>query len=222
MKSKVLLLVFLFCLAFASVASASNFYELGDQGQEIELIQNRLESLGYSVGAADGDFGPATEAAVRAYQKDKGLTSDGIIGPTTYRALLGRDIPTVSRDSSVAAARRIIQLSMRYLGVPYVFGGVTTNGFDCSGFTRHVYRSVGLELPRAADDQFAVGRPVSISRLQPGDLVFFTTYEPGASHSGIYIGDGKFISATSSRGIAIDRLNSSYWSQRYVGARRVL
>lgn len=219
---KVLLLVVLLCLTFASVASASNFYEEGDQGQEIELIQKRLLALGYQVGAADGDFGPATEAAVKAFQKDKGLAVDGIVGAATYRELLGRDIPAVSRDSSMALARRLIQFSMRYLGVPYVYGGTTASGFDCSGFTRHVFRTAGIELPRTADSQFEIGRPVSVSRLRPGDLVFFTTYAPGASHSGIYIGDGKFISATSSRGIAIDRIDSSYWGARYVGARRIL
>jgi cell wall-associated NlpC family hydrolase len=222
LKKGFLLLVFVFSLTFASVVSASNFYEEGDQGQEIVLIQKRLLSLGYELGSADGDYGSATESAVRAYQKEKGLTPDGVVGPSTYQALLGRDMPTVSRDSSVAAARRIIQSSMQYLGVPYVFGGTTANGFDCSGFTRHVYRAVGVNLPRTADDQFEVGRPVAYSRLQPGDMVFFTTYASGASHSGIYIGDGKFISATSSRGIAIDSMNSSYWGQRYIGARRVL
>lgn len=222
MKKGLLLLVFVLSLTFSSVVSASNFYEEGDQGQEIVLIQKRLLSLGYELGSADGDFGSATESAVRAYQKEKGLTPDGVVGPSTYQALLGRDMPTVSRDSSVAAARRIIQSSMQYLGVPYVFGGTTANGFDCSGFTRYVYRTVGVNLPRTADDQFEVGRPVAYSRLQPGDMVFFTTYASGASHSGIYIGDGKFISATSSRGIAIDSMNSSYWGQRYIGARRVL
>ncbi|MDU4959786.1 MAG: NlpC/P60 family protein [Sporomusaceae bacterium] len=205
-----------------NVAFASNFYEAGDQGEEIALIQTRLLSLGYAAGSADGDFGPATEAAVKAYQRDQGLAADGVVGPATYKMLLGRDIPAVSRDASTAVARRIIQFSMRYLGVPYLFGGTTPAGFDCSGFTRYVYGTAGLALPRAADDQFGVGRAISMNRLQPGDLVFFSTYAPGASHSGIYIGDGSFISATSSRGIAVDRISSSYWGPRYIGARRVL
>lgn len=222
MKKLVALLCFLLSLTLTNVALASNYYEEGDQGPEIVLIQKRLLALGYDVGNADGDFGAVTESAVKAYQKNQGLTPDGLVGPATYRALLGREIPAVSRDSSAAAARRIIQFSMKYLGVPYVYGGTTANGFDCSGFTRHVYRIVGLELPRTADNQFGVGRAISLHRLRPGDMVFFTTYVPGASHSGIYIGDGRFISATSSRGIAIDRLNSSYWGPRYVGARRVL
>ncbi len=222
MKKLVILLCFLFSLMLTNIALASNYYEEGDQGPEIVLIQKRLLALGYAVGSADGDFGTATEAAVKAYQQSQGLTPDGLVGPATYRALLGRDMPAVSRDSSVAAARRLIQFSMKYLGVPYVFGGTSTDGFDCSGFTRHVYRIVGLELPRTADNQFAVGRGVSQQRLLPGDMVFFTTYAPGASHSGIYIGDGRFISATSSRGIAVDSLNSSYWGPRYVGARRVI
>ncbi len=212
-----------FCLFFGTTtfAFASGTYEAGDQGEDVAAIQSQLNSLGFNAGAADGDFGDATVSAVKAFQKARGLEADGVIGPQTYRALMGRDIP-VSRDSSTTSVRRIIQTSMRYTGVPYVFGGTSPNGFDCSGFTRYVFAQSGVYLPRMADEQFEIGRAVSYSRLQPGDLVFFSTYAAGASHSGIYLGDGKFISATSSRGVAIDRMNSSYWGPRYVGARRVM
>ncbi|HWR07950.1 C40 family peptidase [Sporomusa sp.] len=212
-----------FCFFFgtAAFAYASDTYEAGDQGADVAAIQSQLNSLGFNAGAADGDFGDVTVNAVKAFQKARGLEADGVIGPQTYRALMGRDIP-VSRDSSTTSVRRVIQTSMRYTGVPYVFGGTSPNGFDCSGFTRYVFAQSGVNLPRMADEQFEIGRAVSYSRLQPGDLVFFTTYASGASHSGIYLGDGKFISATSSRGVAIDRMNSSYWGPRYVGARRVM
>ncbi len=212
-----------FCLFFGTTtfAFASGTYEAGDQGEDVAAIQSQLNSLGFNAGAADGDFGDATVSAVKAFQKARGLEADGVIGPQTYRALMGRDIP-VSRDSSTTSVRRIIQTSMRYTGVPYVFGGTSPNGFDCSGFTRYVFAQSGVYLPRMADEQFEIGRAVSYSRLQPGDLVFFSTYAAGASHSGIYLGDGKFISATSSRGVAIDRMNSSYWGPRYIGARRVM
>ena len=212
-----------FCLFFGTTtfAFASGTYEAGDQGEDVAAIQSQLNSLGFNAGAADGDFGDATVSAVKAFQKARGLEADGVIGPQTYRALMGRDIP-VSRDSSTTSVRRIIQTSMRYTGVPYVFGGTSPNGFDCSGFTRYVFAQSGVYLPRMADEQFEIGRAVSYSRLQPGDLVFFSTYAAGASHSGIYLCDGKFISATSSRGVAIDRMNSSYWGPRYIGARRVM
>ena len=196
-------------------------YHQGDQGQDIAGIQGQLNALGYNAGSADGDFGEATANAISNFQRDRGLDVDGVIGSETYRALMGREI-AVSRDGSSSSVRRIIQSSLRYQGVPYVFGGTTPNGFDCSGFTRYVFAQAGVYLPRSADEQYEVGRAVSYSRLQSGDLVYFTTYAAGASHVGIYLGNGQFISATSSRGIAIARMDSGYWGDRYIGARRVL
>lgn len=214
------MVLFLLLLSMTVMAHASAFQE-GDEGQDVALIQSRLNALGYDAGAADGDFGAQTTAAVIAFQRDRGLDADGVIGAATYRTLLGREIP-VSRDGSTVTVRRIIQTAMRNTGVPYAFGGTTPDGFDCSGFVRYVFGSSGISLPRTADAQYEVGGWVSKSRLQPGDLVFFTTYASGASHSGIYLGDGKFISATSSRGVVVDRLESGYWGPRYIGARRVL
>ena len=221
LKKWIQALVVLAFFMSVSLVSASGTFREGDQDQDVALIQSQLQSLGFNVGANDGDFGSQTTTAVKAFQKARGLEADGIVGAETYRALMGREMP-VSRDSSTVIVRRVIQESFRYLGVPYVFGGTTAGGFDCSGFTQYVFAKSGIFLPRTADAQFEVGRPVSYSRLQPGDMVFFTTYADGASHSGIYLGDGKFISATSSKGIAIERLDSSYWGPRYIGARRVL
>lgn len=213
------MLCFVMLFAVSGIASAAAF-EQGDEGQEVAAIQAKLSALGYNV-SADGDFGDQTTAAIKAFQKDQGLAADGVVGSQTYRRLMGRDIP-VSRDSSTTMVRRLIQTANRYIGVPYVFGGSTPDGFDCSGFMRFVYGQYGIYLPRMADEQYEVGQAVSRSRLQPGDMVFFSTYASGASHSGMYIGNGQFISATSSRGIAIDRMDSSYWGSRYIGARRVL
>ncbi|MDT8901895.1 C40 family peptidase [Anaeroselena agilis] len=207
-------------LSVTTVAFAAATFEEGDWGPDVAQIQTTLGTLGYDAGPADGEFGSATKAAVKAFQKDRGLDADGVVGPATYRAMMGRDIP-VSRDGASAATRKIIQAALRYLGVPYVFGGNTPDGFDCSGFTRYVFARGGFGLPRMADEQYALGRSVSKAQLRPGDLVFFTTYTDGASHVGIYLGEGKFISATSSRGVAIDRMADSYWGPRYIGARRV-
>ena len=214
--------VFLLVLVSAgTVTCAAAAYHQGDQGEDIANIQVQLNALGYNAGNADGDFGEVTASAVKLFQRDRGLDADGVIGMQTYRAIMGREMQ-VSRDSSSALVRRIIQTALSYQGVPYAFGGTTPNGFDCSGFTRYVFAQAGIYLPRAADEQYEVGQVVSYGRLQPGDTVFFTTYEAGASHSGIYVGNGKFISATSSRGVVIDRLDSGYWGARYLGARRVL
>jgi cell wall-associated NlpC family hydrolase len=106
-------------------------------------------------------------------------------------------------------------------GAPYQNGGTTPSGFDCSGFVQYVYARHGLAMPRETREQFRVGRKVSRQRLEPGDLVFFTTVAPGASHVGISLGGEDFVHAPSERGVVrVERLSSSYWNRRYVGARR--
>lgn len=116
-------LVLSLCLiCMSAIASASSF-RLGDQGAEIAEIQAALASQGYDV-TADGDFGPATQAAVAAFQSANGLDNDGLVGAMTYQALMGRNMPVVSRSSNYIA-KRIINSSLNYIGVPYVFGGTT-------------------------------------------------------------------------------------------------
>ena len=206
-------------MCWFAVASASAF-RVGDEGSDVVEIQGQLANLGYDV-AADGAFGPATAEAVKAFQASQGLEPDGLVGPATYAALLGKSMPEVSRGSNYIA-RRVISDSMNYLGVPYVFGGTTPSGFDCSGYVRYVFANAGIYLPRTADAQYEVGYPVSTSELQAGDLVFFSTYEVGPSHVGIYLGDGDFINASSSQGVSIASIYSSYWGSCYIGARRVM
>lgn len=136
--------------------------------------------------------------------------------------------PTVSRGStgvtaaSAGKAQEIIEYAKQFMGVKYVFGGSSPKGFDCSGFTMYVFNKFGISLPHSAKAQAEIGAAVSKSELIPGDLVFFTTYKPGISHVGIYIGDGNFLEASSSRGIAITKLSSSYYKNRYMGATRIL
>ncbi len=131
-----------------------------------------------------------------------------------------------ARSSALPAGQsaQVLLIARELLGQPVVWGGASpSQGFDCSGLVQYVYRQAGINLPRTADLQFLVGRTVSPSSLQPGDLVYFTTYEPGASHVGIYIGRDKFIHTSFSQGIvAIGDMNDSYFVQRYYGAKRVL
>jgi cell wall-associated NlpC family hydrolase len=119
------------------------------------------------------------------------------------------------------SGQKIVATAQKYMGVPYVWGAETPSGWDCSGFTRYVMKENGISLPRTAAEQFATGTPVDRNNLQAGDLVFFTTYKPGASHVGFYMGDGKFIHASSvAKQVTISSLDEQYYNDHYIGARR--
>ena len=112
-------------------------------------------------------------------------------------------------------------LSLR--GAPYRNGGSDPQGFDCSGFVHYVYTQHGVQMPRSVRQQFGVGHDVQPAVLEPGDLVFFSTVAPGASHVGIAVGGDQFVHAPSTSGVVrVENLSSQYWASRFVGARRPL
>ena len=126
------------------------------------------------------------------------------------------------RDRAKMSARGgiIVNNAKRYIGVPYVWAGTTSSGFDCSGFVMSVYAKSGINIRRLADEQFYNGKRISRDELEVGDLVFFETYTYGISHVGIYIGENRFIHSSSSKGVTIDSLDAPYFKIRYRGACR--
>jgi cell wall-associated NlpC family hydrolase len=146
-----------------------------------------------------------------------------------YKALYGKApaAPAPSRTVASRSGDRLGELLYRavnpLLGVPYRWGGTTTSGFDCSGFTSYVYRSVGMELPRTAASQFAKGSAVSTNAMEPGDLVFFDTGSGSISHVGIFMGNGKMAHAASGQGkVVINDIDWYLSHYRVVGIKRYL
>ena len=195
-------------------------YQVGDKGWKIKQAQQYLQKLGYDPGGTDGKFTKTTRKSIRQFQKKYKLKETGNLDNATYEELKWQ---AEAKDyGGNVASTKILKTAAQYKGVPYVFGGTTPNGFDCSGYVQYVFAKHGIRLTRTADTQALEGKYVSKKSLRPGDLVFFTTYEPGASHVGIYAGNGQFWNATSSRGIMLSNLNDSYWGPRYYTARRIL
>jgi cell wall-associated NlpC family hydrolase len=125
--------------------------------------------------------------------------------------------PAAPAAAPAASHGGVVGIAMRYLGVPYVWGGASPSGFDCSGLVMYVFAQIGVSLPHSSYAQYGMGTPVSMSQLQPGDLVFFA----GASHVGIYIGGGQFIHAPHTGDVVKISSLSGWYASTFAGGRRI-
>jgi cell wall-associated NlpC family hydrolase len=137
-----------------------------------------------------------------------------------FALVSGACVSTRDDSARVPAGRtnRVIEIASQQVGVPYVWGGASPSGFDCSGFVQYVFRAVGITLPRDVRRQYTHGVPVRREDLQPGDVIFFDHLR----HNGIYIGEGRLIhAARSSRSVAIASLSEGWFAHHWIGARRM-
>lgn len=143
---------------------------------------------------------------------------------TKFQAVRARTPYEVSsRAGNRPDARKLLSTAKSFLGQPYVYGAAGPNGFDCSGFTLYVFKKAGINLPHLASAQAKYGTKVSKGDLCPGDLVFFGYHgSKTIEHVGIYVGDDKFIHASSNEGVVITSLSSGYYARNYKGATRLL
>ena len=186
----------------------------------LKVAQQKLQVLGFSDERPSGRMTEATSTALKSFQKQHKLKADGELNDATYQkltweAFAKEGIPKVK-------GKEIVSRAAKYKGVPYVFGGTTTKGFDCSGYVQYVFKDCKAKLPRLADEQALQGIFVTQKQLRPGDLVFFTTYAAGASHVGIYAGDGMMIHAPRTGDVVkYQSMETDYYRSQYAGARRV-
>ncbi|WP_026906513.1 NlpC/P60 family protein [Paucisalibacillus globulus] len=202
----------------------------GLQSEEVKIIQESLQYFGYYEGEIDGMYGPLTKKAVEIaeekhdidfldhapqeslytmYNSEKEQTASNVQTESTSNV---KNVKVNANYSSM------IQTAYAQVGTPYVWGGTSPGGFDCSGFLQYVYSSNGVTIPRTVSDIWNFAAP--IDTLSVGDLVFYQTYKPGPSHAGIYIGNGQFIHAGLD-GVEVSNMSEPYWETRYLGAKRI-
>lgn len=129
--------------------------------------------------------------------------------------------PAVEVSRGTSRIEKILDYAKSFVGVPYLFGGQSPRGFDCSGYIKYVFRNFGIDTPRTAAEQFAMGRAVTEQEAKPGDIVAFRAGGE-ITHTGIYLGGGKFISATSSHGVEISSVYGYYWKEHFSGFSRII
>jgi cell wall-associated NlpC family hydrolase len=185
-----------------------------------QRIESQLASRRQLLSSIKGEIA-RIKAAEQAQQRQLAAAARSRLSGVQFPVTDGLGVSASTPEGSTVAPPNIhggvVGIAMRYLGVPYVWGGSTPRGFDCSGFVSYVFAQIGVSVPHSSYAQFGMGTAISINALQPGDLVFFT----GASHVGIYIGGGQFIHAPHTGDVVKISSLSGYYSSNFAGARRI-
>lgn len=215
------------------ILSYNNVLKEGSKGEDVKLLQEGLKALGFlDSEEINNTYCSEVKKAVSNFQATYNLKVDGLAGRDTFNTLskvLKGEIKQASPKTASSEkeesgkASQIVAEAKAHLGKPYRFGANGANSFDCSGFTSYVYKQNGVSIPRTTTSQASAGSKVSRSNLKVGDLVIFSnTYKKGPSHAGIYIGDSKFIHASSGgKGVTTSSLNDGYYNSRFSYGRRV-
>lgn len=208
--------------ALASLAAAQNT-PAGAAGITAANTMMAAAAPALPATAMMGAAGATSNDAVNRFLKQQGIVAQATAQTQAENAAMAGN-PSLLNEVRDRASNLVLS-AMNFLGVPYRRGGNSvSNGFDCSGFTRHIFEmSVGLVLPRRADEQAKMSQLISIKKedLKPGDLVFFNTMRATFSHVGIYVGEGKFIHSPRAGGaVRVEDMRESYWAKRFTGARR--
>lgn len=223
---------------FSKLKELSRLIHFGMKNENVKIVQEVLNYFDLYDDEIDGSYGPLTKEGLQLAEKKFKVTlihepetpnDHQVVTESKHNEQQTGNIKDEQKEQSVVQVKKVeskqsnhsnvIETARSYIGTPYVWGGTSPNGFDCSGFVQFAYQSANVTIPRTVSDIWNFGQ--SVSQPSIGDLVFFETYKAGPSHLGIYLGDGKFIHAGQSRGVEIAELNGSYWKQRYIGAKRI-
>lgn len=218
--------------------------DIGMRNEDIKIVQRSLQYFGFYDDTIDGSFGPLTKKGIKlaenALNIDLGTAQNVLHEPVQMNGSQPAEQHNFESENKQSTDnvedkqqlehleqletkpshdRNVIDTARSVMGTPYVWGGTSRDGFDCSGFIQFAFESADITIPRTVSDVWNFSNPVSAPSV--GDFVFFETYQPGPSHMGIYLGNDQFIHAGVSNGVEIADLNQSYWQQRYIGAKRI-